>query len=97
MALRDHAARLGSLDFSDCTLYTTLEPCPMCCGAIIINNIPNVVIGAMHSGEAIGRMGDYTVHRLVEMMGKGTQVAVGVLAEDCDGVLQEWEMKRGRA
>ena len=97
VALRDAAARLGSLDFSDCTLYTTLEPCPMCCGAIVINNIPTIVIGAMHTGEAIARMGDYTVHRLVEMMGKGNDVAAGVLAEDCDRVLQDWEMRRGRA
>ena len=96
-ALRDAAARAGSMDFSACTLYTTLEPCPMCCGAIIINNLPTVVIGAMHSGEAIGRMGDYTVHKLVAMMGKGNRIVTGVLTDECDAVLQEWEAKHGRA
>ena len=38
-ALRDAVARLQSLYLSGCILYSTLEPCPMCCGAIIVNGI----------------------------------------------------------
>ena len=37
--------RLGYEDYIKCTLYTTLSPCPMCSGAIILYNIPRVVIG----------------------------------------------------
>lgn len=41
----ENAGRLNFEDYRKCTLYTTLSPCPMCAGAIILYNIPKVVIG----------------------------------------------------
>lgn len=41
----ENAGRLNYEDYVRCTLYTTLSPCPMCSGAIILYNIPRVVIG----------------------------------------------------
>ena len=41
----ENAGRLNYEDYKKCTLYTTLSPCPMCSGAIILYNIPRVVIG----------------------------------------------------
>lgn len=41
----ENAGRLDYEDYIKCTLYTTLSPCPMCSGAIILYNIPRVVIG----------------------------------------------------
>ncbi len=41
----ENAGRLDYEDYAQCTLYTTLSPCPMCSGAIILYNIPKVVIG----------------------------------------------------
>lgn len=41
----ENAGRLNYEDYRKCTLYTTLSPCPMCSGAIILYNIPRVVIG----------------------------------------------------
>ena len=41
----ENAGRLNHEDYIECTLYTTLSPCPMCAGAIILYNIPRVVIG----------------------------------------------------
>ena len=41
----ENAGRLNYEDYIDCTLYTTLSPCPMCSGAVILYNIPRVVIG----------------------------------------------------
>ena len=41
----ENAGRLSHEDYLQCTLYTTLSPCPMCSGAIILYNIPYVVIG----------------------------------------------------
>ena len=40
-----NAGRLNYEDYIKCTLYTTLSPCPMCSGAVILYNIPKVVIG----------------------------------------------------
>ncbi len=39
------AGRLTAKDYKDCTIYTTLSPCPMCSGAILLYKIPRVVIG----------------------------------------------------
>ena len=41
----ENAGRLNYEDYIKCTLYTTLSPCPMCSGAVILYNIPKVVIG----------------------------------------------------
>ena len=41
----ENAGRLSYEDYRRCTLYTTLSPCPMCSGAVILYNIPRVVIG----------------------------------------------------
>ena len=41
----ENAGRLNFEDYSKCVLYTTLSPCPMCSGAVILYNIPKVVIG----------------------------------------------------
>ena len=41
----ENAGRLNYEDYRKCTLYTTLSPCPMCSGVIILYNIPRVVIG----------------------------------------------------
>jgi cytosine deaminase len=41
----ENAGRLKGMDYRNSTLYTTLSPCPMCSGAIILYNIPKVVIG----------------------------------------------------
>lgn len=95
MALRDAVANLGGLDFSGCTLYTTLEPCPMCAGAILVNKIPRVVVGKMHD-PLDQRWGDYTVYKLLEMVNNGTRVETGVLEEECTTLLREWDIRLGR-
>src|SRR4051794_9487672 len=46
LALRDAAARLGSWRLSGCTLVVTLEPCPMCAGALVAGRVAKVVFGA---------------------------------------------------
>ena len=46
LALRDAGKHLGSWRLAGCTLYVTMEPCPMCCGALINSRIDTVVYGA---------------------------------------------------
>lgn len=45
----EHAGRQPAAVYRECTLYTTLSPCPMCSGAILLYGIPRVVIGENHS------------------------------------------------
>ncbi|MBQ1367924.1 MAG: tRNA adenosine(34) deaminase TadA [Firmicutes bacterium] len=47
-AINQAAAYLGDWRLEECTLYVTLEPCPMCAGAIVQARIPKVVMGAMN-------------------------------------------------
>jgi len=46
LAMREASRRLGGWRISDSVLYVTLEPCPMCAGAIVLARVPRVVYGA---------------------------------------------------
>ena len=46
VAIRQASERLGRWRLDDCTLYVTLEPCPMCAGAIVLARIPRVIYAA---------------------------------------------------
>jgi tRNA(adenine34) deaminase len=59
VALRDAASRLGNYRLNECTLYVTLEPCPMCAGAIVHARVKRVVYGATDpKGGAAGSVFD---------------------------------------
>ncbi|WP_089945976.1 nucleoside deaminase [Candidatus Entotheonella palauensis] len=87
VALRDAGAALKRTDFSGMTLYTTFEPCPMCCGAILASGIATLVMGARHD-PAQGSWGGYTVESLVEMTNRADQLTVvtGILTRECADV-----------
>ena len=48
LAINKASKVLGDWRLEDCTMYVTLEPCPMCAGAIVQARIPRVVIGSMN-------------------------------------------------
>ena len=52
LAIRKACRRMGDWRLEGCTMYVTLEPCPMCAGAIVQARIPKVVIGCMKIGRA---------------------------------------------
>jgi cytosine deaminase len=54
----ERAGRMSAAVYRDCVLYTTLSPCPMCCGAILLYGIPRVVVG-----ENLTFMGDEALLR----------------------------------
>ena len=84
MALRNAGAAIGHTDFSGFTLYTTFEPCPMCCGAILASGVSTLVLGARFA-DVSSQWGDYAVENLLEMTGRGghLRVITGVLTEQC--------------
>jgi len=62
-AIRKASAKLGTHDLSDCTLYTSCYPCPMCLSAAIWANIKQVVYGnTAEDAAAIGFRDDYIYH-----------------------------------
>jgi tRNA(adenine34) deaminase len=66
------------------TLYSTFEPCPMCCGVILVSGISTMVLGGRPEPGA-SKWGDYTVERMVDITAWGDRIEVitGVLADEC--------------
>lgn len=85
LAINKASKVLGDWRLEDCTMYVTLEPCPMCAGAIVQARIPRVVIGSMN--PKAGCAG--SVLNLLQQDGLNHQVEItkGVLAEDCSGLM----------
>src|SRR5262245_20829493 len=89
VVLRAAGTALQRANFSGCTLYTTFEPCPMCCGAILEGGITALVMGA-RPAPGTGRWGDYTVERLIDLAkrGGGIEVVTGILTQECADIRQ---------
>ena len=78
--------RLGGWRLVGCTMYVTLEPCPMCAGAIVNSRIERVVYGAPdHKAGAFGTMINFTDYPLYK-----PQITSGVLADDCAQLLSSF-------
>ena len=86
-AIRQACAALGDWRLSGCTLYVTLEPCPMCTGAIINARIPTLVFGAR---EALSGSCGSVIDLFYERYGHRPQVWAGVLEADCAALLREF-------
>ncbi|MDQ0209337.1 tRNA adenosine(34) deaminase TadA [Alkalicoccobacillus murimartini] len=85
LAIQQACDALGAWRLSDCTLYVTLEPCPMCAGAIVQSRIPTVVYGA--SDPKAGCVG--TLMNLLDesRFNHRSEVIAGCLAEACGAQL----------
>ena len=89
-AIADACRKLGGWRLWECTLYVTLEPCPMCAGAILNARIPRVVYGA--SDVKCGAV--RSVCSLFDMnFNHHPTVEAGVLEEECAGLLTDFFRK----
>lgn len=79
---------VGSWRLEDCTLYVTLEPCPMCAGAIVQARIPRVVYGA--KDPKAGCAGTLMNLLTDERLNHQAEVVPGVLAEECGALLTDF-------
>lgn len=83
-AIRRAAHRLGDWRLAGCTLYVTLEPCPMCFGAMLAAHLPQLVYGAVNRREgAAGGVADLQQHDWK----RNLAVRHGVLAEEASELL----------
>ncbi|OHD93772.1 nucleoside deaminase, partial [Sulfuricurvum sp. RIFOXYD12_FULL_44_77] len=64
-AIRRASAALGKFDLSDCTLYTTCYPCPMCMGAIFWARIPTVYYASSMNDAAEGGFDDRIFYEMI--------------------------------
>ncbi len=86
-AIADANRRLHSWRLEECSLYVTLEPCPLCAGAILNARIPRVYYGARD--EAMGACGG-VLNLFMEPFPARPALVGGILAEECRGVLREF-------
>ena len=85
IALRAAARASGTWRVLDAVLYVTLEPCAMCAGAIVLARIPRVVFGA--SDPKAGACGSVLDVLEEPRLNHRPEVAGGLLAEECGGLL----------
>ena len=91
-ALRDAARTLSNYRLPGCELFTTLEPCAMCAGAILHARLARVVYGARDLKTGVhGSVIDLFA---VERLNHHTEVVGGVLAEECRQLLSSFFFER---
>ena len=95
IAITQAAAARGSWRLDGCTLYVTLEPCPMCAGAIVQARLPLVVYGAADPKAG-------AVHSLYRLLDDGRlnhrcEVIAGVMAEPCGQILSRFFQQQRQA
>ena len=88
LAINKACKKCGDWRLEDCTLYVTLEPCPMCAGAIVQARIPRVVIGCMNpkagcAGSILDMLHEPRFNHQVE-------TDVGVCGETCSGLMKQF-------
>jgi tRNA(adenine34) deaminase len=87
-AIREAAQKLGNYRLTGCTLYVTLEPCAMCCGAIQHARISRLLFGAADPktgacGSVVNLMAEPKLNHHCEISG-------GILADECGRILSEF-------
>mgnify|MGYP003770746987 CR=1 FL=1 len=96
LALRDAGRSMGDWRIEGCALVVTLEPCPMCAGAVLLARVPLLIYGA--SNPKFGAVQAQTT--LLDHGGWNHRVEVvgGIRAEECGAILKEFfARKRGRS
>lgn len=89
-AITAAANTLGGKYLTDCTLYVTVEPCPMCAGAIGWAQVPRMVYGAPDPKRGYREYAPRALHPRATVVG-------GVLEEECAGLMKEFfKGKRGK-
>ena len=87
IAITQAASAVGDWRLTECTLYVTKEPCPMCAGAITLARIPRVVFGAYDPDPGFARG---SAEARNSGLVKSAEVQGGVLEEECREVLQNF-------
>jgi len=87
LAIEEACREVGDWRLKDCTLYVTLEPCPMCAGAIINARVGKVVFGAKDA--TMGACGS-VLNLFMERFGHEPQMLGGVLEAECGALMTQF-------
>lgn len=78
---------VGGKYLNDCTLYVTVEPCPMCAGALAWSQIGKVVYGASDPKRGFSRFSPSLMH-------PKTEIVSGIMAEECGNIVSEFFQRK---
>jgi tRNA(adenine34) deaminase len=92
IAITAAASHLENRRLEDCTLYVTLEPCPMCAGAIVLARIPLLVYGA--SDPKAGAVSSLYTITNDSRLNHRVHTVSGVLEEKCSSLMKEFFVKK---
>jgi tRNA(adenine34) deaminase len=88
LAMREAAAALGRWRLDDCTLVVTLEPCPMCAGAVVMSRVRRLVFGAWN--EEYGAAGSRWDLVRDRRLNHRSEVIGGARADQCGAMVTEF-------
>lgn len=86
IAIRKACRKIGDWRLENCRIYITLEPCPMCAGAIVQARIPEVVIGCMNPKAGCAGSVLDLLHQ--EGFNHRCEVKTGILGENCSQMMR---------
>ena len=89
-AIRQAAAAHGAQALHGATLYCTMEPCPMCAGALKLAGISRLVLALRHATLRRTDLGTFTVERFCQMAGHELQVTSGVMEAPYLALRRRW-------
>ncbi|RGU92040.1 nucleoside deaminase [Clostridium sp. AF15-17LB] len=87
-AIRKASRKIGDWRLEGCTLYVTLEPCPMCAGAIVQSRMDRVVVGCMN--PKAGCAGSVLNVLQTEGFNHQAELTTGVCQEECSGMMKSF-------
>jgi tRNA(adenine34) deaminase len=95
-AIRQAEKALRTPRLEGCTVYSSLEPCPMCCWAIIDSGAARLVLGGRHA--ALGRqdLGAYSVENLLKFTGRSIELVTGVKAKESEDMRRAWTSEQAQ-
>ena len=94
-ALRDACRRHKTLDLGGATLYTTIEPCPMCFWAMLEAKVTRLVLGGRLANIPGMNYGPYSVESFMEFTGRRVELVTGLREGECEALRIEWAKKQG--
>jgi tRNA(adenine34) deaminase len=88
--IREH----GADTLVGATVYSTMEPCPMCAGAMTLARIARLVLGTRHATLARTDLGTYSVEAFCRLVGHDLALTTGVREPECTALRRRWGKDR---
>jgi guanine deaminase len=97
VAIRQASARLRRFDLSDCTIYATCEPCPMCLSAIYWSRIKKIYYGCTKEDAAAIGFDDKFIYDIIRSpSSRARNKMKQINRQDCLKLMEAWELKEDR-